>query len=92
MFRTLCRSCEQLAIERAKNIDGERGVMFVGCSHYQVGATCFVENGEIIDWSVWPAIDSNAFHIRAAAIGVAYDELNTREALDDIHPNIQTRH
>jgi hypothetical protein len=92
MFRTLCRSCEQTAIEKAQKVEGERGVLFVGCSHYQVGATCFVENGEIIDWSVWPAIDANAFYIRAAAIGVTYDELNAGAGLADNNPSIQTRH
>ena len=90
MFRTLCPDCEQLAIEHAKT--AVESVMFVGCSHQKVGATCFVDNGQIIDWSCWPAIDELSFRIRAESIGVAYAQLNTDVALMDMHPNEQTRH
>lgn len=92
MFRTLCRSCEQLAIDRAKATDESRSVMFVGCSHYQVGATCFVEDGQIIDWSCWPAIDEQSFRLRAESIGVAYAQLNADVGLTDFDPNMSTRH
>lgn len=83
MFRSLCAGCEQLAIERAKTISDDDGVMFVGCSHYQVGATCFVENGQIIDWSCWPVWDEVSFQVRAAAIALSYAQLNQDKALPD---------
>lgn len=92
MFRTLCKGCEQLAIDRAKGTDNDHGVMFVGCSHYQVGATCFIENGQIIDWSCWPAFDESAFMIRASAIGVSYAQLKSDVGLGDFDPNSHSRH
>ena len=92
MFRTLCRSCEQNALDAAKKMEVDRGVMFASCSHHQVGATCFVECGEIIDWSTWPAIDQNAFLIRSAAIGVSYSQLKAGAGLSDFNPNDSTRH
>ena len=92
MFRTLCRICEQKALDAAKEMEVERGVMFASCSHYQVGATCFVEFGEIVDWSIWPAVDQNAFLIRSAAIGVSYSQLKADAGLTDINPNSSTHH
>lgn len=80
MFRTLCPACEQRAIVGAAGTDGVQ-VLVIGCEHNLVAATVIAEAGMILNWSVWPAPDVDAF-----ARGAAQQAASLRPLLEGLPP------